>query len=95
MTDPETIKLKEQVSRIVSESENIISFHDFRVVKGPTHTNVLFDLVLSLDTHNDIDAKKNIVRYITDQIRLINPKYNVIIKTDINLVYKRSNNETH
>ena len=86
--NPETLELKNKVSSIVESTKNVISFHDFRVVKGPTHTNVLFDLVLSLDTHNDTSAKKNIVRYITDQIKLIDPKYNVIIKTDVNLVYK-------
>lgn len=86
--NPETIELKNKVNSIVESTENVISFHDFRIVKGPTHTNVLFDLVLSLDTHNDIAAKKNIVRYITDQIKLIDPRYNVIIKTDVNLVYK-------
>ena len=86
--NPETLELKSKVSSIVESTENVISFHDFRVVKGPTHTNVLFDLVLSLDTHNDTAVKKNIVRYITDQIKLIDPRYNVIIKTDVNLVYK-------
>ena len=86
--NPETLELKSKVNSIVESTENVISFHDFRVVKGPTHTNVLFDLVLSLDTHNDTAVKKNIVRYITDQIKLIDPRYNVIIKTDVNLVYK-------
>ena len=86
--NPETIELKNKVNSIVESTENVISFHDFRIVTGPTHTNVLFDLVLSLDTHNDTAAKKNIVRYITDRIKLIDPRYNVIIKTDVNLVYK-------
>ena len=86
--NPETIELKNKVSNIVEPMEKVLSFHDFRIVKGPTHTNVLFDLVLSLDTHNDSAAKKNIVRYITDQIKLIDPRYNVIIKTDVNLVFK-------
>lgn len=86
--NPETIELKNKVSSIVEPMEKVLSFHDFRIVKGPTHTNVLFDLVLSLDTHNDTAAKKNIVRYITDKIKLIDPRYNVIIKTDVNLVYK-------
>ncbi len=86
--NPETIELKNKVNSIVESTENVISFHDFRIVKGPTHTNVLFDLVLSLETHNNTAAKKNIVRYITDQIKLIDPRYNVIIKTDVNLVYK-------
>jgi len=86
--NPETIELKNKVSSIIEPMEKVLSFHDFRIVKGPTHTNVLFDLVLSLDTHNDTAAKKNIVRYITDKIKLIDPRYNVIIKTDVNLVYK-------
>ncbi len=36
--------LKEEVSQIISP----LSFHDFRVVHGPTHTNILFDIVIPI-----------------------------------------------
>jgi hypothetical protein len=27
----------------------VLTIHDFRVVKGPTHTNLIFDMVLPFD----------------------------------------------
>lgn len=39
--------LKETVREIVCNTEGLINFHDFRVVKGPTHTNLIFDVVAS------------------------------------------------
>lgn len=42
----ETKELKELVENIISSIDTRLSFHDFRVVKGPTHTNIIFDLLV-------------------------------------------------
>ena len=47
--DEETLQLKEMVKRIVEEIDPVLSIHDFRVVKGTTHTNLIFDMVLPFD----------------------------------------------
>ena len=47
--DPETIALKEQMLTKVKAIDPRLTLHDFRVVKGPTHTNLLFDVVLPFD----------------------------------------------
>ena len=39
--------LKEKVREILSNMDGIVNFHDFRVVKGNTHTNLMFDVVAS------------------------------------------------
>lgn len=49
--DPETEHLKAIVSEAVSElnarnSDGTVTFHDFRLVKGPSHTNLIFDVVI-------------------------------------------------
>ncbi len=44
--DPETNKLKEQVIKSLVELDKDLTIHDFRLVKGATHTNVLFDVVV-------------------------------------------------
>lgn len=44
--DPETNMLKEQVVAALKELDESLTIHDFRLVKGTTHTNVLFDVVV-------------------------------------------------
>ena len=43
--DSYTNELKEKVRQIIQETDPVLQFHDFRVVRGKTHTNVLFDVV--------------------------------------------------
>ena len=38
--------LKAQVTAVLADMDARLSLHDFRVVTGPTHTNVIFDLVV-------------------------------------------------
>lgn len=47
--DEETLRLKAMVKQIVEEIDPVLSIHDFRMVKGPTHTNLIFDMVLPFD----------------------------------------------
>lgn len=42
-------KTREQVATLVCCIDDAISIHDFRMVTGPTHTNVIFDVVLPFD----------------------------------------------
>ena len=47
VTDDENVTaLREKVCAIISAVEPRLSFHDFRVVFGQTHTNLIFDLVV-------------------------------------------------
>lgn len=46
VNDPEVKKLKHQVADLVKEVLDAITIHDFRVVKGDTHTNLIFDMVV-------------------------------------------------
>jgi hypothetical protein len=41
--------LRRNLALFVSEIDSRISIHDLRIVKGPTHTNVIFDAVLPFD----------------------------------------------
>jgi len=46
-TDNEAINsLREMVLKIVSEIDENLKIHDFRVVSGDTHTNLIFDIVV-------------------------------------------------
>ncbi len=44
--DPNTLFLKDELTEILKEEFPEISFHDFRVVHGTTHTNLIFDIVI-------------------------------------------------
>lgn len=43
--DTHVEELKQQVIAVVSGIDEVLSIHDFRVVMGPTHTNLIFDVL--------------------------------------------------
>lgn len=46
VNDPEVKELKHKVADLAKEVLDAITIHDFRVVKGDTHTNLIFDMVV-------------------------------------------------
>lgn len=46
VSNEETLKLKEQVISILKDIDKSLSIHDFRVVHGEGHTNILFDILV-------------------------------------------------
>ena len=46
VNDEETDRFRALVTETVKEIESDVTIHDFRVVDGPTHTNLIFDVVL-------------------------------------------------
>ncbi len=50
VNDKRVISMKNAVSDMIAEYDNRITIHDFRVVDGNTHTNVIFDAVLPSDS---------------------------------------------
>lgn len=44
ISDEETNVLRQRVKEVIKEIHPKLSMHDFRIVKGPTHTNIIFDL---------------------------------------------------
>ena len=83
VSDPETndvrTKCLEMVAYISSEYMSPMSIHDFRMVKGVTHTNVLFDVSIT----DDFPLKnKEISELLTKKIKEINPLYNLVLTVD-------------
>ena len=59
--DSETIELKTEVAGLLESIDPAIHFHDFRIVKGPTHTNLIFDVLVPYKFHiNDTDLEREI-----------------------------------
>lgn len=46
LDDPETLALRGQIEALIQSIDPSLSIHDFRTVKGPTHTNLIFDLAV-------------------------------------------------
>ena len=48
--DAELDTYKAQVKQIVKGLDDAFDIHDFRIVKGPTHTNLIFDVSINFET---------------------------------------------
>lgn len=80
VTDSEEVNdLKSKTVTILHNINTSLSLHDFRVVFGKTHTNILFDILLPYKLNIKEDE---IITLVTDEIKKINQTYNVIIKID-------------
>jgi hypothetical protein len=44
--DEEVNRLKKMTEEIVTNIDQRFTIHDFRIVKGDTHTNLIFDVVV-------------------------------------------------
>lgn len=58
--------LRERVCEIVRDADSAFSIHDFRMVEGPTHTNLIFDLV---SPHKYPLTKKQIKEMLNQRIK--------------------------
>lgn len=83
ISDPETNEIRQKCMEIVSslaqEYSHPISMHDFRIVKGVTHTNVLFDV--SVTTEMSL-SNEDICRELSERIKEINPLYHLVLTID-------------
>lgn len=77
--DEQTLELKKVVTDIVKDVDPVLSIHDFRVVTGPTHTNLIFDMVVPFDFPvSDVDLADQIQK----KIWKYNPVYFAVIEID-------------
>lgn len=44
--DKKVMGLRKEVEALVKQMDELLSIHDFRMVEGPTHTNLIFDVVV-------------------------------------------------
>lgn len=79
--DPETMQLQQDVKNIIHSIDATLTIHDFRIVKGPTHTNLIFDMVVPF-TYVLTDAELR--ERIDSSIKKINPNYFTVIDIDKN-----------
>ena len=66
-TDDERVMgLRKEVEVLVKEYDEVLTIHDFRMVEGPTHTNLIFDVVVPQGyKKTDEEISSEIARRIT------------------------------
>lgn len=83
--NPHTLELKEDLLSILSEISPEISMHDFRVVLGKSHTNLIFDLLIPFDFSMSEEALCEKVR---KEILKKHPHHFCVIQIDFNYANK-------
>ena len=77
--DPYVSHLKSEMISVINRIDNRLTLHDFRVVKGPTHANVIFDVVVPRDMgFTDKELKEKI----DEMFRINNDNCNTVITFD-------------
>lgn len=79
INDERTHELKSEVNRIVKEICPEASIHDFRIVDGPTHTNLIFDALLPRKSPL---TEQEFNDLITSKIKELDKKYFTVINID-------------
>lgn len=77
--DEETQTLKQQVTKIITQIDEKLTLHDFRVVKGPSHTNLIFDVVKPFSLKMD---STELIELICYKISEISQNYYCVIEID-------------
>ena len=79
VNDPILLEIATIVATCVNQIEGLRGFHDLRAVPGPSHTNVIFDIVMTSDCQM---TENQIVKHIDTCVKEINPTFFVVINFD-------------
>ncbi|MGL5440230.1 MAG: cation diffusion facilitator family transporter [Filifactoraceae bacterium] len=79
-TDDYVIEAREKLKFILEDINKELTFHDFRVVRGYSYTNLIFDLVIIHGFSKE--EEKCIIDLIKKNIKKWNENYNCIITVD-------------
>ena len=79
MDDPIVNELRTIAEQAAKEVDASFSIHDFRITKGETTTNLIFDLVIPTDCKMPIEQAENAV---SQKIREANPNCFCVIRAE-------------
>ena len=81
--NPNREPLAQIIVKTIADTEGVLSYHDLRIVPGKTHTNVIFDLVLSPECRT---CRNELKELFARKIAEYDPNYLCVIDFDINYV---------
>lgn len=77
--DEETNKMKNITNIMLKAYDSKLSLHDFRVVPGETHTNLIFDVVIPFSATY---TNEEILDYLSEQLGTFDHKYYLVVTFD-------------
>ena len=77
--DEKINQLRRQVADLARVVEPEMTIHDFRVVRGPTHTNVIFDAVVP---HKCRLTDEEVLQRLRQAVSALDPTYQAVIQID-------------
>ena len=77
--DEEMNKVRQMVEAIVTEKNAEWKIHDFRMVRGSTHTNLIFDLVVAPE---ELVKKQEIERWVKEKIHDADPELYAVVTVE-------------
>lgn len=83
ISDPNREPIKDLLTDEVAKIDGAISFHDLRIVPGTTHTNVIFDIVLSPECKV---SKDDIREAMSKAISDFDPSFVCVVEFDMSYV---------
>lgn len=79
MDDEELNHMRALVEQAIHGIDQRFSFHDFRMVRGPSHTNLIFDLAIPYDADGD---RAEILKKIDECVQFEDSKYHAVVTFD-------------
>ena len=72
--------IKETVTGILKDIDEVITMHDFRMVQGPTHTNLIFDVVIPFGYRSSDEA---VLKELEHQVKeKLGEQYHIVVNVD-------------
>lgn len=81
--DASVDEAKAMIAKIINEIDKSLTFHDFRMVKGVTHTNLIFDVCVPVDYHIDDGELADVI---INHVHAIDRTYECVITVDKNFL---------
>ena len=75
----EVVSMRKMTGDIVSSLYDGASIHDFRMVTGVTHTNLIFDIVVPFEVS---DEPANIIKKVETEIKKVDENYFIVVTLD-------------
>ncbi len=80
VTDDERVtELKEMCKKVIHDIDERLTLHDFRMVEGPTHTNLIFDTVAPPDFPL---SDRELCNTISEKLSKIDERYFAVVTVD-------------
>lgn len=79
LNDERTRLVRRKVKKVLKEFDETLEIHDFRLVSGDSHTNVIFDIVIPFEKNY---TKKELIHLLVNKFKEERTKYYFVLNLD-------------